>query len=94
MARLIDEHIPGLGKKRSQGNGWINEVIIEELDYNPFVIEVIRPIPITEKSIAYNERFNVNFSSNREAKMAYKPPYWLPEHQVFCFLPQTFNVHL
>lgn len=91
VQRLIEKHIPCLGKKRSQGNGWIDRFEIAAIDYNPFDKAIIRPVPVTEANIKANLKEGFTFNIKTK-KMAWKSPYWLPENKSDCFLPTSFKL--
>lgn len=67
--RLIDNYVSHIGKKRSQGFGYIKSKKLEIIDYNPFENDIIRPIPF---EFIDKEKFpNVELDFT-----AWKPPYW------------------
>lgn len=74
---LIEKHLWGIGKKTSQGYGEIGRFEIEKVDFNPFQ-EIIRPIPIKQEDLK-------NAGGVAMRWMGWKPPYWLPQHQGFCW---------
>lgn len=74
---LVANHLWGIGKKTAQGYGEVESFQIEEIEYNPFLSEVIRPIPVNESDLANLQKLSVRL-------MGFRPPYWLPENQGFC----------
>lgn len=85
-AAVIDEllsSVVSIGKKRSQGFGKIQKVLIDEIkeDWSTAKDGVLmRPLPVEEISL---------FSSVEAPiiQMGYKPPYYWPENITFCFVP-------
>lgn len=71
VIRLLDTHIVGLGKKIAQGYGLISSFEVAELSYNPFLNDIIRPIPTSEKG-------------NNVRYIGFRPPYWMSDNQGYC----------
>lgn len=67
--RLIDNYISHIGKKRSQGFGYIKSKKLEIIDFNPFENEIIRPIPFELIEKDKYESVELDYAS-------WKPPYW------------------
>lgn len=78
MVKKLLSHLWGIGKKTSQGYGEIGGFAIEEIDFNPFEGKVIRPVPAKVEDLKQSGTLSVRM-------MGYKPPYWLPENQGFCW---------
>lgn len=74
---LVANHLWGIGKKTSQGYGEIDSFEITEIDNNPFLETVLRPIPVNQTDLSNLQNLSVKL-------MGYRPPYWLPENQTFC----------
>ena len=84
QSKNIDEvkrllaYLWGIGKKTSQGYGEIDFFVINAIDYNPFDGNIIRPIPVKNVEELKGRTLSVRL-------MGFKPPYWLPVNQTFCF---------
>ena len=76
---LLSEHLAFLGKKTSQGYGSFSHFKIEELNYNPFEKERIRPIPTSDAKGFLKDGLKMAYTG-------WRPPYWLPEHQGWCLV--------
>lgn len=74
---LVANHLYGIGKKTSQGFGEIDGFTIQESLENPFN-GICRPIPVKYEDLLGNV-------SIKTRRLGFKPPYWLPKHQVLCF---------
>jgi len=79
---LIYKHLFGIGKKTSQGYGEIQEMSIEQIDYNPFE-KTIRPIPIKSLNLSDSEKTKLMIEG--KIKMScYYPVYYNIEAMEFC----------
>jgi hypothetical protein len=79
---LIKEYCWGLGKKRSQGDGEIEELKIEAIEMD-FFENLLRPIPIRLiKKGGLKENYKIKYTS-------WKPPYWLMDNMEICGVPKT-----
>lgn len=81
VERLISEYITGIGKKISIGYGGFERFSIEPIPDNPFETSIIRPMPVAPESVAALLKAGTKLQMH-----GYRPPYWLPENQSFCFL--------
>jgi len=81
---MVEAHVSGIGKKRSQGFGMINEVHVAEADESVESVlhhkgKVLRSIPSdwltrVEPGVLHQQRTT-------------KPPYWHPENQCMAVPP-------
>jgi hypothetical protein len=76
VKRLIDDYIPGIGYKTAIGYGEIDNISLEEINYNPFK-NIIRPIPT---------RFFKEPLNNKISYTGWKPPYWEHENWELCYV--------
>ena len=79
VLRLIDEYIPGIGKKVSEGFGWIDQIKLIESDLEWRDILKLRPVPI---HLARNH----GIDGNRRI-CAWKAPYWRRGNICECVAP-------
>lgn len=70
---LVSNHLYGIGKKTAYGYGKIKMFHVEHIKYDPFVENVLRPIPVLGQKAKENMQY-----------CAYKPPYWLPCNFNLC----------
>lgn len=76
VARLIDKHIAGIGKKVSRGYGFFRGFTITLIEEDIFASQIMRPIPATGKeTIMPGQRYEYR---------AWKPPYWHPGNFTIC----------
>lgn len=78
VRRLIEKHLVGMGKKRSQGYGFFSRFEIAESDRN-FEAEILRPIPVRQEDVT---GLNLRYCG-------WKIPYWLPENMDVCIYPNV-----
>ena len=76
---LVNNHLWGIGKKTAQGYGEIESFEIEEIDGNPFLSSILRPIPVNNTDLENLKNLSVKM-------MGFRPPYWLPQNQAFCLV--------
>lgn len=79
VMRLIESNIVGIGKKVSEGFGWIENMELRESELTWKEILAMRPVPLF---IAENHGIN----GNRQIH-GWKPPYWLKENICECIVP-------
>jgi len=79
VLNLLEQYIPAVGKKRSEGFGHINDYVLEPKALAPRDVMALRPIPkeyADKIGLAGNERI-----------MAWRPPYWSRGNQTLCVVP-------
>lgn len=79
ILELIKNNLVGIGKKISEGFGWIDNVEIKEIDYTCFDIARMRPVPI--------EMAEKHKIIGRKMMAGWKSPYWLRENICECVVP-------
>lgn len=82
IEKLLTEHISHIGKKRSQGYGYISKIVIKTIksDYSVFRDKTLqRPIPA--------EGCPHQFAEPLQAYYAYRPPYWRIGNLTPCYMP-------
>lgn len=76
---LVQNHLWGLGKKTGMGFGEIESFEIEAVTYDPFITQIIRPVPAKDEDLK-------NLNSLNLRMMGWRPPYWAQENQAFCIV--------
>ena len=80
VKRLIEDNLVAVGKKSSEGFGWIESLtLIERPEITRKNILVLRPTP---KKIA--EQYGI---SGNERIIGWRPPYWKRSNQSICVVP-------
>ena len=77
---LLGQYIVALGKKRSEGFGWIKAMELKKANYSPYDIARMRPIPL---EIAQRNKI-----TGRRTICAWQSPYWLRENICECIVPE------
>ena len=78
-----------LGKKRSQGKGLVRKWAIKQIQKDKTIVfneKIMRPIPVSVAS-----HFLQDTSKQKTLYWAYKPPYFLPDNQANCFMPDLIK---
>lgn len=83
VLRLLRGNIVGIGKKVSEGFGWIDRLSIEESDFIWRDILRLRPVPV---STAINYGID-----GARLVCAWKPPYWKRENICECVVPEKIR---
>ena len=83
VGRLIDQHLAGIGKKISQGNGFFDSYEIESADDRIFEDILLRPIPI---EYSLNARYTET-TPHVIRYCGYRPSYYLHENMKKCIYP-------
>ena len=81
IIELIENNLVGIGKKISEGFGWIDEIELREIDYTCFDIARIRPVPL---EMAKNHKI-----TGRIIISGWKSPYWLKDNICECIVPDN-----
>jgi len=79
IVEILEEYIVAIGKKRSEGFGWIKSITLSEADYTCYDIARMRPVP---KEIAKRNKIKGALKY-----CAWKSPYWLRENMCECVVP-------
>lgn len=80
IERLLNCYLCGVGKKISQGWGWIKNIEVKQINndyscfYNGVVMRAIPDVPSELK-----EGMRIEYTG-------YRPPYWLPGNQKMCLV--------
>ena len=84
VAKLVTDHLPGIGKKTRRGGGNYKSFTIEQCD-NVFETQILRPIPVNDDYV--HDMIEAAKTSEQNIKVQYrawKIPYWLPENFTHC----------
>lgn len=85
VVELITNNIIGIGKKRSEGFGWIDRLELKENTQTWQDILQMRPVPLWLVE-------NHNLSLEGEKKICgWKPPYWDKNNICECIVPYETN---
>lgn len=76
---LMQNNLTGIGKKVSEGFGWIDKIEIKEVEYTHFDIARMRPVPLQ-----LAEKYNI---TGKKIISGWKSPYWLKENICECVVP-------
>lgn len=79
IAYLLDMHVSHIGKKAAQGFGHVLKWDIETVKFDHSLDNgerYMRAIPMS-----YIQRLPQIYITSDIARRAFRPPYWLPEHQ-------------
>lgn len=80
---LIKRHLPGIGKKISQGYGFFKSFKIKPAQRRLFDDFLLRPIPVASAM-----HYEYSDTNNYEIRFCgYRPSYYLPENQAKCIYP-------
>lgn len=79
VVEIVEKHIVAIGKKRTEGFGWIEKMELSEADYSCYDIARMRPVPkdIAEK---HHIRGEIRYC-------AWQSPYWLRKNMCECVVP-------
>jgi len=80
IVELLQDYVVAIGKKRSEGFGWIAEMDLREADYSAYDIARMRPVP---KEIAKKNKI-----TGKPAYCGWQSPYWLRENICECVVPK------
>lgn len=83
VKKLITDHLPGIGKKISQGYGFFDDFVIDPAADDIFDMFLLRPIPL-------NSRLSKHYKETNDHSIrfcGYRPSYYLPENQTKCIYP-------
>lgn len=80
VERFLRENIVAIGKKRSEGFGWIKHLEILPEDIKSIKILKLRPIP---EDVAGENKIG-----GQKRIMAWQPPYWEKRNQAICIVPK------
>ncbi len=84
IQRLLENHLVGLGKKVSEGFGWISNLAISPVDLGWREILALRPVPVRLAPALAIE------TAGRKTKLcAWKPPYWMRRNTELCLVPEV-----
>ena len=80
VMELMEDYVPGIGKKVSEGFGWIDglDLTDSELSWNDILLMRPVPLPVAEK---------YGISGNRRI-CGWRPPYWLKTNVCECMVPE------
>jgi len=81
VVRLIRDNIVGIGKKVSEGWGWIDQIELKESNLEWRDVLMMRPVPI---HIAANHGID-----GARQICGWKPPYWERRNICECVVPST-----
>jgi len=95
IQKLLEKHIHSAGKKRSQGYGFINEIIVKAIDHDYSFFDeknrVCRPITQEILNKELENRGNMSLDINFRY-MPVKPPYWNAKESVKCIATKFINI--
>lgn len=80
VVRLIENNIVGMGKKVSEGFGWIDGIELHDSELTWRDILAMRPVPL---HLAENHGI-----TGRHQIHGWRPPYWLKHNICECVVPQ------
>lgn len=94
VMRLLKKYIHAVGKKRSQGYGFIQDMKIKRIDKDKSIIrkgKVVRPVTNNVLAYIFNKKNKIELSYIRRY-MPVTPPYWNAKDSVQVAAPENINV--
>lgn len=79
---LLETWLIGIGKKVTEGFGWIEEWRLEESALTWREILALRPVPVR-----LAPHLGIETTGRRQELHAWKPPYWLRRNCELCLMP-------
>lgn len=94
IMRLLGNYISAVGKKRSQGYGFVQKMEIKKIDKDKSIFKdgkIMRPIT-TETLINEFENKNELKMDYQRRYMPVKPPYWNASESIAAAAPKFINI--